>query len=90
MKNSRRIILLLILSLSLTGVLFVPLSAQAREKYSYSQRPILSALGDSITSYYTYSVHENSFYGPVGTSVVYNIDEADMWWSEYAQGGGMS
>ena len=90
MSKLRRTILMLITGLLLAGVVFVPLSVQAREIYSYSQRPILSALGDSITSYYTYSIHENSYYGPKDTPAVYNMDEADTWWSVYAMRGGIN
>ncbi|MCR4610928.1 MAG: SGNH/GDSL hydrolase family protein [Lachnospiraceae bacterium] len=76
-----------IAGLFIIGLLCVPTTSEARTLESYSERPILSIVGDSISSYYTHVGW--SFYGPQGAPVAVNTDESTMWWHRYASGAGL-
>ena len=67
----------------------ISFSSEARTPKTYVEKPILSVLGDSISSYYGYN--EISYYAPSGVSgVAYNINKNNMWWSIYTQDSDVS
>ena len=65
--------------LCLWGI-YTPASAK---NYSYAERPILSILGDSISSHKAYEAL--SYYG-LDDSSGYNMEVEDTWWSRFAEG----
>ena len=80
----RTIIIILALSLSCTGFIFVPINAEARTTAAYYKKPVLSVVGDSISSYYGYEVF--SLYGPEWGKGLTYMPQSDMWWSRVAYG----
>ncbi len=52
------------------------------KNYSYAERPVLSILGDSISSHKEYEAL--SYYG-LDDSSGYNMDVKDTWWSKFAE-----
>lgn len=58
------------------GLTAIP--SNARTLSSYSQKPIFSVVGDSISSHDSYE--ESTYYG---TRTFYYLDKNNMWWSLY-------
>lgn len=67
----------------LAALLFVSISTiKVNAQDNYYEQPVLSVLGDSISTYYGYE--DDAYYGPQGTDAQYIIDESGMWWAIYA------
>ena len=89
MKESLKVVLGGILGIIVMLLVVAPINSEARTLRTYTEKPILSVLGDSISSYYS---HENdAYYGPTrDVGVAYAINENNMWWSKYANNNELS
>jgi len=68
----------------LAALLFVSISTiKVDAQDCYYEQPVLSVLGDSISTYYGYE--DGAYYGPQGTGAKYCLDESEMWWAIYAR-----
>ena len=63
------------------GVFFISIDADARG--AFTQRPILSILGDSVSSYRGYE--SDAYYGTDAGNCACVMDKRDMWWYTFAE-----
>ena len=84
MKTISKIVSVLLVTLCIT----FPMISEARTTFSYSERPSLSVLGDSISSYITQGTSWNTYYGPYGSHQSYEMPETNIWCYQYADNAG--
>ena len=84
MKTISKIVSVLLVALCIT----FPMISEARTASSYSERPTLSVIGDSISSYITQDTSWNTYYGTYGSHNCYEMPEDNMWWYQYADNTG--
>ena len=87
MKKTRVIFVGLAVTICASFVMAFSINSEARNVGAFAERPIMSILGDSISSYYGYG-ESVIYYGPNGTDVNYNMREEDTWWRRYIDGNG--
>ena len=86
MNKRIKTLIYILCGISCVCLLCLPFSSEA--KYSFSAKPILSVLGDSISSYYGYEYLV--YYGPSGTNSTYTMSESNTWWRKCVNQNGYS
>ena len=80
MKTITKIVSVLLVALCIT----FPMISEARTTSSYSERPIMSVMGDSTSSYLNRDTCDVEHYGPIGSNCTIELPVEEMWWADYA------
>lgn len=88
MRKIFKVVLTIIPGIIVLAFILIPVKAEARTLFSYFEKPTLSILGDSVSSYFGYSRIPWVFYGPYNSGAPYTMPVFNMWWQRYAQDEG--